>query len=1217
MARRENAFKRLGGVFHFTRDDQARNKMAILIIARQLASWQFGRLRSAIAAIIEENLDIAHLTPDDQFRKLILGPLESLGDKCPTVVMIFDAIDECEPAYAELLLRSISNGFGELPTAVKFLLTSRGAPWLQKHYESEPINSHLEVYSLGDEKKELVDRDIEAFLKEELPELVRSWVDNAADWPGEEKRKALVRKSQGLFIFASTAVRIITDRNIGRDPNEELKRLLSSDRHSHLDGIYAQVIEGAFPNTIDLGTLGLFREVVGALVVAQEPININTLATLLCPYQSQLREFTNRIRLQVLIYLQAVLIIPDVNSIEQAATAQPIQFIHTSFVDYLTNRAGGLLIQPSERHECLATACFRTMQSLTRNICDLDPSLLNSEVKDLGQRVRERIPPVLQYACVNIAAHVSRVDTGSADIRGLVEGFANERLMHWLESLSLIGRAHEAVAMVSLMEGWLKSSTAPAPTRLAAPSPPPSTAEFDKPDDVTSLFYDLRRFIMEFMDPIVASALHIYSSALALTPSETELSCRYGHLAEGGLRVIRGRTQQWSQILWTASKHSKCVNCIAVSPDSTTIVSGSDDGTLRLWDARTGAAIGRAMVGHSNWVNCVAISPDSTIIISGSYDKTIRRWNARTGEAIGEVLVGHSAHVRCVVVSPDGTIVVSGSDDKTLCRWDAKTGVIIGKAMKGHTGCIRCITVSPDSTTIVSGSDDRTLCLWDAKTGAVIREGMTGHTGWVNCVAVLPNNTTIVSGSDDGTLRLWDAKTGAAIGKAMEGHTGKVNCIAISPNGATIVSGSYDKMVRQWDSKTGESIGKAMEGHSAYISCVVVSPDSTTIISGSGDCTLHLWDAQTGAAIGKAMTGHTSWVNCVVISPDGTTVVSGSDDKTLCRWDTQTEAAIRTATVNDTYNASCIAISPDNTTIISGSYDHTLCLWDAKTGVVIKKAMEGHFAPIFCVTVSPDSTTIVSGSDDGTLRLWDAKTGAAIGEVMEGHTASIHCVTVSPDSTTIVSGSDDWTLRLWDAKTGAAIGEVMKGHTDLVNCVAISPDGAIIVSGSEDKSLHLWDAKTGEAIGAAMMGHTGWVTCVAVSPDSTTIVSSSHNNTLCLWDAKTGAAIGKEMKVHTSNITSVAFSDDSGHIVSTSEETAETFVWNCTSQIWLSKVESARLNMSNLTFALDGDGWVLGSGSKRMFWLPAALRGQLVGRSHVIVVLNKKIPVFDVSTCLP
>ncbi|KAG8986788.1 POC1 centriolar protein A [Tulasnella sp. JGI-2019a] len=166
---------------------------------------------------------------------------------------------------------------------------------------------------------------------------------------------------------------------------------------------------------------------------------------------------------------------------------------------------------------------------------------------------------------------------------------------------------------------------------------------------------------MEFMDPIVESTPHIYFSALALMPSETGLSCQYSHLTEGGIKVVRGCAKQWSRTLWTATKHSNRINAVAILPDGTTIVSGSDNKTLQLWDAKTGVPIGQAMEGHANWVRCVAVSPDSTTIVSGSHDATLQLWDAKTGEPIGQAIEGHTDTVSSIAFSHDGMHILSVS----------------------------------------------------------------------------------------------------------------------------------------------------------------------------------------------------------------------------------------------------------------------------------------------------------------------------------------------------------------------------------------------------------------------------------------------------------------------------------------------------------------------------------------------------------------------------
>jgi WD40 repeat protein len=91
-------------------------------------------------------------------------------------------------------------------------------------------------------------------------------------------------------------------------------------------------------------------------------------------------------------------------------------------------------------------------------------------------------------------------------------------------------------------------------------------------------------------------------------------------------------------------------------------------------------------------VRSVAYSPDGQHIISGSDDKTIRIWDAETGAAVGKPLEGHTDCVWSVAYSPDGQHIISGSDDKTIRIWDAETGAAVGKPLEGHTGvCVCCL----------------------------------------------------------------------------------------------------------------------------------------------------------------------------------------------------------------------------------------------------------------------------------------------------------------------------------------------------------------------------------------------------------------------------------------------------------------------------------------------------------------------------------------------
>jgi WD40 repeat protein len=241
------------------------------------------------------------------------------------------------------------------------------------------------------------------------------------------------------------------------------------------------------------------------------------------------------------------------------------------------------------------------------------------------------------------------------------------------------------------------------------------------------------------------------------------------------------------------------VYSVASSPDGKRIVSGSNDKTIRIWDATTGQPIGKPLTGHTDIVYSVGYSPDGNHIVSGSFDKTVRIWDAATGQPIGKPLIGHGNSVNSVAYSPDGNHIVSGSFDKTIRIWDAATGQPIGKPLTGHYGVVSSVAYSPDGKRIVSGSFDKTVRIWDATTGQPIGKPLTGHEKGVSSVAFSPDGKRIVSGSFDKTIRIWDAVTGQPIGKPLTGHENSVNSVAYSPDGKRIISGSGDQKVLIWD----------------------------------------------------------------------------------------------------------------------------------------------------------------------------------------------------------------------------------------------------------------------------------------------------------------------------------------------------------------------------------------------------------------------------------
>ena len=249
--------------------------------------------------------------------------------------------------------------------------------------------------------------------------------------------------------------------------------------------------------------------------------------------------------------------------------------------------------------------------------------------------------------------------------------------------------------------------------------------------------------------------------------------------------------------------HSHFVSDLALSQDSRYVLSGSWDGTLRLWDLKKGSTIKR-FVSHSRDVLAVAFSPDNRQIASGGRDKNLKIWNT-VGECKFTVEQGaHSDWVSAVKFFQDQKtpLVVSASWDKTVKVWDNST-MTLKYTFVGHKAQINSLAMPPKTSYLASAGKDGLVIMWDLLNGKFLAQ--TEVDSPVNVILFAPQRYWIVLGTEQG-IKVWDIQSREFIAdiKAtpldpnQEKSTAPIGCTSLAWNksGNLLFAGFTDNYVR-------------------------------------------------------------------------------------------------------------------------------------------------------------------------------------------------------------------------------------------------------------------------------------------------------------------------------------------------------------------------------------------------------------------------------------
>ena len=451
---------KLGASFFCSRDFEDRNNLKTIFptLAFQLAH-RYPPFREELLRVLRANPDAGRGTLCSQMERLIVNPLKTT--RTPTPITI-DALDECKDEEPASAILSILSCYVDQISHVKFFITGRPEPRIRSGFRLPALRPITEVSKLQDVGRPLVDIDIKLFFRTRLTDIVknRSHCNVSEDWPLASDIDVLCEKAAGLFIYASTAVKFVASQH--HQPPKRLALLISLPQNtthegdSGIDSLYSEILRQAYqdmgPDSQKSGNQEVyrrFRSVVGAVLLAFNPLSMENLAYLLRDFDSPFDVSTT------LSSLHSLLLVPE-------GAEDSIHVFHKSFPDFLIDptrcQDTRFFVDPAIHHTEILLSCLNLMEErLKRNICDLDDYVDLSSISDLPACRKEHVGGALEYACQFWTKHLVQSSSSGPDagkVQQAIEKFFTKHLLFWIEVLVIMENLDVCVHSIDDIQQW-------------------------------------------------------------------------------------------------------------------------------------------------------------------------------------------------------------------------------------------------------------------------------------------------------------------------------------------------------------------------------------------------------------------------------------------------------------------------------------------------------------------------------------------------------------------------------------------------------------------------------------------------------------------------------------------------------------------------------------------------------------------------------------------
>ncbi|KAJ3139411.1 hypothetical protein HK100_011615 [Physocladia obscura] len=482
----------------------------------------------------------------------------------------------------------------------------------------------------------------------------------------------------------------------------------------------------------------------------------------------------------------------------------------------------------------------------------------------------------------------------------------------------------------------------------------------------------------------------------------------------------------------------------------------------------------RSLAGPFDDINSIRWSPDSTFVVCGCKDMTVRIFTTDPIEGLEPfILTGHRDVVMGAWFSVDAQTIYSVSKDGSLFVWKYKP-IELDTGINEEDG-----PEAKKRRTVGNG-----LRKWSCIDRHYFNQN---HAKVVSCDFHAQSNILVV-GFTSGVFGIWELPDFVNI-HTLSISQKKVEAVKINPSGDWLAFGSSklgQLLVWEWKS---ESYVLKQQGHNHEMNCISYSPDGQYVVTGGDDAKVKLWNTQTGFCF-VTFADHSAAVQAVEFSKKRANVVfSAALDGTVRAYDLVRYRNFRTFTSPTHVQFGCVSVDPSGEIICAGSIDtFEIYMWSIQTGNLLD-VLTGHTGPVSSVAFSPIEGRLISGSWDRTMRSWTVFTRDTASEPYE-HSAEILAIAYRSDGKEVAVSTLDGQITIWNVEMHRQIGTI-EGKKDVgggrkegdrvtaennsankhFTSLCYTVDGSCIIAGGNSKFVCIYDAQSSTLLKKFQISH--------------------------------------------------------------------------------------------------------------------------------------------------